>query len=121
MFGGYIILGSALAAVPVMMWTAPEPARLPAMMAVAAVAGAGGPMFFLPMMTYVQTHIEPASLASVLRLRFALAAVAMMAGSALAPLFFDWLGAAAVIVLCGACIALVGLAGTVICRDLKQA
>jgi MFS transporter, DHA3 family, macrolide efflux protein len=120
MFTGYIVLGSALAAVPLLMWTVPGNARLPAMMVAALVAGAGGPMFFLPMMTYIQTHIDPSKLGGVLRLRFAMISAAMMVGSAIAPPLFDRLSAPAVILLCGACIAFVGLFGTILCRDLRQ-
>lgn len=120
MFGGYILLGTMLAAVPLLMWTVPGTARLPAMMAAALLAGAGGPMFFLPMMTYVQTHIEPARLASVFRLRFALISAAMMIGSALSPPLFDSIGAGFVILWCGAFIALIGIAGVLFSRDLEQ-
>jgi DHA3 family macrolide efflux protein-like MFS transporter len=120
MFGGYVLLGTTLAAVPLLMWTVPGTARLPAMMAAALLAGAGGPMFFLPMMTYVQTHIEPARLASVFRLRFALISAAMMLGSAVAQPLFDTVGAGLVILSCGAFIAVVGIAGVLFSRNLEQ-
>ena len=118
MFAGYVMLGAALIAVA-MAGALPDPVRLPAMMAACFVSAAGGPMFFLPMMTIVQTRIERPRIASVLRLRLALVAGSIMTGSALSPLLFDALGAGLMIVACGAFIGAIGAAGTVLCADLE--
>lgn len=119
MFTGYVILGTALIAVPLAGLALPDPLRLPAMMAACFVSAAGGPMFFLPMMTIVQTRIAQPRIASVLRLRLALVAGSIMTGSALSPLLFGSLGAGLTIVACGAFIGLVGAAGTALCADLE--
>ncbi len=93
MYGGYFLLGVGLALVPLPLWLLPEAARLPAMMVAAFASGLGGPLFFIPMMTYLQTSLAGQDLVSVIRLRLAVIAGAMMIGSGLAPLLFARLGA----------------------------
>ena len=112
MFNGYVVLGGALAVVPLPFWLLPQAAWLPSMMAAAFVSGLGGPMFFIPMMTFLQTRLEGAELASIIRLRLALTAAAMMAGAGLGALLFGGLGAAVTVVMAGGLIALVGAWGS---------
>lgn len=111
MFTGYLILGSGLALVPILLWTLPPPIALPAMMMACFGAGLGGPMFFIPMMTLFQTGLDRADLGSVIRFRAALSAAAMMLGSATSPLLFESMGASATIVLAGTFIAAIGAFG----------
>ncbi|OAK62039.1 hypothetical protein A3K87_19310 [Variovorax paradoxus] len=112
MFNGYVVLGGALALVPLPFWLLPQAAWLPSMMAAAFVSGLGGPMFFIPMMTFLQTRLEGAELTSIIRLRLALTAAAMMAGAGLGSLLFGGLGAAVTVVMAGGLIALVGAWGS---------
>lgn len=120
MFGGYIILGGALALVPLPLLVLPEPVRLPAMMTAAFATGMGGPMFFIPMMTFLQTHIDGPDLASVIRLRLALIAASMMLGAAVAPLLFREIGVIATVVVAGSAIAAIGLWGALRHPDLRS-
>ena len=118
MFTGYVILGGALALVPLPLLFLPEPVRLPAMMMAAFATGMGGPMFFIPMMTFLQTHIDGPDLASVIRLRLALIASSMMFGAALAPLMFREIGVIATVMAAGSVIAAIGLWGALRHPDL---
>lgn len=111
MFGGYLLLGGALALLPLPLWWLPAETRLAAMIAAAFASGLGGPMFFIPMMTLLQTRLVGADLAAVVRLRLALTAAAMVAGSGLGALLFDRLGAAPAVLLAGLAVALVGAWG----------
>jgi MFS transporter, DHA3 family, macrolide efflux protein len=108
MFIGYIILGAGLVAVPVFLWVLPSAAALLFMMLACFCAGTGGPMFFIPMMTFFQTDLPQAELGGLLRFRFALSATAMMVGSAIAPMLFGGIGPAATILLAGGVIVLIG-------------
>jgi len=105
MFGGYFLLGAALAVVPLPLWLLPDGFRLPAMMAAAFVSGLGGPMFFIPMMTFLQTNLAGQDLVSVIRLRLAVIAGAMMIGSGLAPLLYAHVGSGLSVVAAGIVIA----------------
>lgn len=118
MFNGYVLLGGALALVPVPFWLLPQAAWLPAMMVAAFASGLGGPMFFIPMMTFLQTRLEGADLVSVIRLRLALTAAGMMAGAGLGTWLFGVLGAAAAVVLSGLVIAAIGAWGSLWRPDL---
>lgn len=118
MFNGYVLLGGALALVPLPFWWLPQAAWLPAMMAAAFASGLGGPMFFIPMMTFLQTRLEGTDLVSVIRLRLALTAAGMMAGAGLGTWLFDALGAAATVVLSGLAIASIGAWGSLRRPDL---
>lgn len=88
------------------------------MMAVAFASGLGGPMFFIPMMTFLQTRLDGADLVSVIRLRLALTAAAMMVGAGLASWLFDRFGAPGTVVIAGLAIAGVGVWGNLRCADL---
>ncbi|CAN5506900.1 hypothetical protein BH10PSE18_BH10PSE18_48450 [soil metagenome] len=118
MFGGYVLLGGGLALVPVPLWLLPQAGWLPSMMAVAFASGLGGPMFFIPMMTFLQTRLDGADLVSVIRLRLALTAAAMMVGAGLASWLFDRFGAPGTVVIAGLAIAGVGVWGNLRCADL---
>ena len=81
------------------------------MMVAASASGLGGPKFFIPMMTLLQTRLEGADLISVMRLRLAFTAAGMMVGAALGALLFSNLGAPATVALGGTVIALISLWG----------
>ena len=118
MFTGYLILGTGLALVPILLWLLPPFLALPAMLLACFAAGLGGPMFFIPMMTLFQTGLSRPDLSGLIRFRAALSAAAMMLGSAVSSLFFDSLGAAPTILLAGALIALIGAWGSSFWPDL---
>lgn len=118
MFTGYVILGGALALVPLPLLFLPAPLQLPTMMVAGFAAGMGGPMFFIPMMTFLQTRIDGPDLASIIRLRLALIAASMMVGAALAPLLFREIGVIATVVVAGGAIAAIGLWGALRHPDL---
>lgn len=121
MFGGYVILGGALALVPLPLALLPPSGLvLPVMMGAAFVAGLGGPLFFIPMMTLLQTRLGGSELSSVIRLRMALIALGMMAGAALGPLVFGRLGAAVSVSGAGLLIAAVGAWGSLRHADLGR-
>lgn len=111
MFSGYILLGSGLAFVPILMWVLPPVMAMPFMMAACFLAGIGGPMFFIPMMTFFQTDLPQSDLGSLIRFRLALSAAAMMLGSVLGPLVFGSIGPAFAILLSGGLVCGVGLLG----------
>jgi DHA3 family macrolide efflux protein-like MFS transporter len=111
MFSGYVLMGLGLVAVPLLMWLLPAGLALPGMMLMCFVAGLGGPMFFIPMMTFFQTDLPQPELGALIRFRFALTSAAMMLGSVLAPLMFGGVGAAWTILAAGGLIAAVGIWG----------
>jgi MFS transporter, DHA3 family, macrolide efflux protein len=118
MFTGYLILGTGLALVPILLWILPPFLALPAMLLACFAAGLGGPMFFVPMMTLFQTGLNRPDLSSLIRFRAALSAAAMMLGSAVSPSLFGGLGAAPTILASGTLIALVGAWGSSFRPDL---
>ena len=75
-------------------------------------------MFFIPMLTLFQTELSRPDLASLIRFRAALAAAAMLLGSAISPLLFEQAGAPITIFLAGTLIAAVGAWGSVYRPDL---
>ena len=111
MYGGYFLLGAGLALVPLPLWLLPEAMRLPTMMIAAFASGLGGPLFFIPMMTYLQTNLAGQDLVSVIRLRLAVIAGAMMIGSGLAPMLYTHLGAGPAVVAAGMFIAAAAIWG----------
>lgn len=113
MHAGYVGMGIGLALVPPALLLPPEPFALPLAMLAAAMAGFGGPVFFLPMSTLVQTRFAGIDLAGVLRLRISLIAGSMMLGSAAGTWLFAGIGSAATVAGCGALIAAVGLSGLI--------
>jgi DHA3 family macrolide efflux protein-like MFS transporter len=121
MFTGYLILGTGLALIPILLWILPPFLALPAMLLACFAAGLGGPMFFIPMMTLFQTGLNRPDLSSLIRFRAALSAAAMMLGSAVSPFLFGGLGAAPTILASGTLIALVGAWGSSYWPDLGTA
>lgn len=121
MFSGYIVLGGGLALVPLPLWLLPEVSWLPSMMLAAFVSGFGGPIFFIPMMTFLQTRLQGANLASVIRLRLAMISAAMMAGAAAGPFMFGGIGAPVAILLAGIALMVIGVWGALNRPDLGRA
>ena len=55
MFLGYVAMGGGFALIAVAAWLLPNPWMLPAMMLAGLLAGFGGPFYFIPMITRLQT------------------------------------------------------------------
>jgi len=111
MFLGYVAMGGGFAVMAVCVWILPNPYMLPAMMLAGFVGGVGGPFFFIPMITRLQTVYRGPEIARVFRLRLAIMAAAMLIANVAAEPLFDWIGAALTELLCGLFIVAVGLGG----------
>jgi peptidoglycan biosynthesis protein MviN/MurJ (putative lipid II flippase) len=89
------------------------------MMVGALLAGLGGPFFFVPMITRMQTVFHGHDIARVFRLRLVVMAAAMMVSSLVATWFFDLMGAVATQLGCGLLILATGIAGYFLCRRIE--
>ncbi|QQS13523.1 MAG: MFS transporter [Rhodospirillales bacterium] len=121
MFLGYVAMGAGFALLAVAAWTLPPAAMLPAMMLAAAIAGFGGPFFFIPMVTRMQTAYRGAEIARVFRLRLVVMAGSMLFFNLSATWFFEWFGATTTELMCGLLILAVGIGGYFYCRRLDAA
>lgn len=119
MFLGYVVMGIGFAFLAVSVWLLPSHMLLPAMMLGGLLAGLGGPFFFVPMLTRMQSVFHGHDIARVFRLRLVVMAAAMLAGSVVATWCFELMGAVATQFACGALIFVVGAAGYAICRRLE--
>lgn len=121
MFLGYVAMGAGFALLAVAAWTLPPAAMLPAMMLAAAIAGFGGPFFFIPMVTRMQTAYRGAEIARVFRLRLVVMAGSMLFFNLSATWLFEWFGATTTELMCGLLILAVGIGGYFYCRRLDAA
>ena len=119
MFLGYVVMGAGFTWLAVAVWVLPSTLLLPAMMLGGLLAGIGGPFYFVPMITRMQTVFHGHDIARVFRLRLVVMAAAMLAGSVLATWCFELMGAVATQFACGALIFAVGAGGYAICRRLE--
>lgn len=92
MFLGYVAMGAGFALIALAAWTLDNPLKLPAMMAAGLIAGFGGPFYFIPMITRMQTVFRGAEIARVFRLRLAVMAGSMLLFNLAATPMFDWIG-----------------------------
>ena len=90
------------------------------MMAGAMLAGLGGPFFFVPMITRMQTVFHGHDIARVFRLRLVIMAGAMLVSSLIATWFFDQLGSVATQLGCGLVILAVGITGHIYYRRAEN-
>jgi DHA3 family macrolide efflux protein-like MFS transporter len=120
MFLGYVAMGTGFSLLALSVWVLPPDELLPAMMLGGLVAGLGGPFFFVPMITRMQTVFHGHDIARVFRLRLVVMAGAMLAGSVIATWSFELMGAVATQLACGLMILAVGVAGFMICRRLES-
>jgi hypothetical protein len=86
------------------------------MMIGGVLAGLGGPFFFVPMITRMQTVFHGHDIARVFRLRLVVMAAAMLVASLVATWCFELMGAVATQLGCGLMILGTGIAGRVLCR-----
>lgn len=111
MYLGYVAMGGGFVLMALAAWAMPAGLMLPAMMLAAVVAGTGGPLFFIPLITRTQTVFEGADIARVWRLRLAIMAGSQLLASLLATWLFDALGAAMTVLGCGLFIFMAGVIG----------
>ena len=85
MFLGYVVMGSGFFLLALAVWVLPNrPALLPAMMLAGSGPGLGGPFFFVPMITRMQTIFHGPEIARVFRLRLVIMAASMLVANLLA-------------------------------------
>jgi MFS transporter, DHA3 family, macrolide efflux protein len=116
MFLGYVVMGAGFSWLALSVWLLPSDRLLPAMMLGGLCAGLGGPFFFVPMITRMQSVFHGHDIARVFRLRLVVMAAAMMVSSLLATWCFELMGAVATQLACGLLILSVGLGGHLLCR-----
>jgi MFS transporter, DHA3 family, macrolide efflux protein len=92
MFLGYVAMGIGFALLAVAVWVLPNPWMLPAMMLAGLLSGFGGPFFFIPMITRMQTAYRGAEIARVFRLRLVVMAASMLGFNLAATPMFDLMG-----------------------------
>jgi hypothetical protein len=120
MFLGYVAMGSGFSWLAVSVWLLPSHAMLPAMMLGGTIAGLGGPFFFVPMITRMQTVFHGHDIARVFRLRLVVMAAAMLVFSLLATWGFELMGAVATQLACGLLILGTGITGHLFCRRAEN-
>ena len=116
MFLGYVVMGIGFSWLALSVWLLPSTALLPGMMIGGLLAGLGGPFFFVPMITRMQTVFHGHDIARVFRLRLVVMAAAMMVASLVATWCFELMGAVATQLGCGLLILGTGVVGHLLCR-----
>jgi MFS family permease len=116
MFLGYVAMGTGFSWLAASVWLLPTSVLLPAMMIGALFGGLGGPFFFVPMITRMQTVFHGHDIARVFRFRLVVMAGAMLVSSLVATWCFELMGAVATQLACGLLIFAVGIGGHLICR-----
>jgi len=120
MFLGYVAMGSGFSWLALSVWLLPPGALLPAMMLGGLLAGLGGPFFFVPMITRMQTVFHGHDIARVFRLRLVVMAASMLLASFLATWCFELMGAVATQLGCGLLILGTGIGGSLVCRRIEN-
>ncbi|HJQ57254.1 MAG TPA: MFS transporter [Vineibacter sp.] len=120
MYLGYVAMGAGFTLIALAAWTMPLDWMLPAMMLAAVVAGTGGPLFFIPLITRTQMEFDGADIARVWRLRLAIMAGSQLLASLVATWLFEVLGAALTVLGCGLFILVAGIAGHVAFRRIES-
>ncbi len=92
MFLGYVAMGAGFALIALAAWGLDNPWKLPGMMLAGLVSGFGGPFFFIPMITRMQTVFHGTEIARVFRLRLAIMAASMLFFNLGATPLFDLIG-----------------------------
>jgi MFS family permease len=116
MFLGYVAMGTGFSWLAASVWLLPREVLLPAMMIGGLFGGLGGPFFFVPMITRMQTVFHGHDIARVFRFRLVVMAAAMLVSSVVATWCFELMGAVATQLACGILIFTVGAVGHLVCR-----
>jgi hypothetical protein len=120
MFLGYVAMGTGFSWLALSVWLLPRDVLLPAMMIGGLFGGLGGPFFFVPMITRMQTVFHGHDIARVFRFRLVVMAAAMLVSSIVATWCFELMGAVATQLACGVLIFAVGIGGHLICRQHER-
>jgi DHA3 family macrolide efflux protein-like MFS transporter len=120
MFLGYVAMGTGFSWLAASVWLLPTSVLLPAMMIGGLFGGLGGPFFFVPMITRMQTVFHGHDIARVFRFRLVVMAAAMLVSSLLATWCFELMGAVATQLACGVLIFTVGAVGHLVCRSHER-
>jgi hypothetical protein len=116
MFLGYVAMGTGFSWLALSVWWLPGDVLLPAMMIGGLLGGLGGPFFFVPMITRMQTVFHGHDIARVFRFRLVVMAAAMLVASLIATWMFETMGSVATQLACGLLILGVGISGHLLCR-----
>ena len=116
MFLGYVVMGAGFSWLALAVWILPAHQLLPAMMVGALMAGLGGPFFFVPMITRMQSVFHGHDIARVFRFRLVVMAAGMMVASLIATWCVELMGAVATQLGCGLLILATGVIGHIVCR-----
>lgn len=111
MFLGYVAMGAGFSLLAVAVWAFDNPVMLPAMMLAGTLSGFGGPFFFIPMVTRMQTAYHGAEIARVFRMRLAVMAGSMLGFNMAAAPLLDLLGSTLTEFLLGLMILALGIGG----------
>jgi hypothetical protein len=110
MFSGTVTVGAEILLLgTVMALSVQSAARLPCLMAAAAMAGIRGPMSDITIATLRQTLLTTADMAAAMRAYMVMTDLGVRAGMLVAPVFFHNVGIAGTVALCGAAILLTGM------------
>lgn len=112
MYFGYIAMGGGFVLMALATWIVQPQWLLPVMMLTALIAGIGGPFFFIPMITRLQTVFRGADIARVFRIRLALMAGVQLIASLGATVLFERLGVTSTVLGAGLFILSIGVAGS---------
>jgi hypothetical protein len=112
-FGGNLALGGGIVAMGVAALILPSAWLLPCFMAAAAVSAIGGPMQDIVVATLRQTDLPRQDLPAAVRAFIVSSQGGALVALALAPLLFRMAGAASGVMLCGAAIVAVAVAGLI--------
>jgi MFS family permease len=112
MYVGYIAMGGGFVLMALATWAVQPHWLLPAMMLTSLIAGIGGPFFFIPMITRLQTVFRGADIARVFRIRMALMAGMQLIASLGGTVLFEKWGASNTVLASGLFILIVGLIGS---------
>jgi hypothetical protein len=120
MFLGYVVMGTGFSWLAVSVWLLPTTVLLPAMMIGGLLGGLGGPFFFVPMITRMQTVFHGHDIARVFRFRLVVMAAAMLVATLIATWCFETIGAVATQLACGLLIVAVGAGGHLLSRQRER-
>jgi MFS transporter, DHA3 family, macrolide efflux protein len=113
MYLGYVAMGGGFVLMALATWAVQPGWLLPAMMLAAVIAGVGGPFFFIPMITRLQTVFRGADIARVFRIRMAVMAGMQLIASLGGTVLFERLGATTTVLGSGLFILGIGIAGSI--------
>ena len=116
MFLGYVVMGVGFTWLALSAWMLSADQLLPAMMVGGLLAGLGGPFYFVPMVTRMQSVFYGHDIARVYRLRLVMMAAAMLVASLVATWCFELMGAVATQLGCGLLILATAVSGYILCR-----